>query len=135
VSSNLCWPYIAGFFDGEGSVILPQGRGYITPVVQIYQGGPFGQSALCEIGEWIAPFGINSRVSAGRSGHGKTVYVLRLDGRQSAGQFLINVLPYLKIKKTAAQDVLRFIRIYKRRDGRKDYWRHGQCGGIAAVVK
>lgn len=118
---KLTWPYIAGFFDGEGTIFMRQGSDMIQPIAAIYQGGPNGKRLLEEMQEWMRLYGVKARGPiAMRSGHGKAVHMLRMEGRQAVGQFVINALPYLRIKKTQSQDILRFIRMYKRRDGRKD---------------
>lgn len=127
---NFSWPYIAGFFDGEGSVFLRSGCNYIAPIVQIYQGGPSGKALLEAMQSWLAERGIERAViSCPRpSGHGKVVFVLRFEGRRDVSRFISSALPHLHIKKAAAQDVLRFVRMYPQRRGRRGDW---QCKGIA----
>lgn len=136
---NFSWPYVAGLFDGEGTIFMRCGQNGIVPVAAIYQGGKHGQGLLDSLREWLMPYGAKcfSKCAPNRSGFNKPVYVLTLRGRNPVGQFIIYALPYLNVKKTQAQDILRFIWMYDFRPGKAGDWRgevgHSGCRGKAIV--
>jgi hypothetical protein len=112
----MSWQYIAGFFDGEGSIAT--GAGYNSRRVGIYiaQSGDRGLWVLTEIQKFLADCGIKSSVFAtgkiGKNGMTKQAYRLGVCGFISARDFLVAVFPYLYIKKTFAQDVLRYDKLF-----------------------
>jgi intein/homing endonuclease len=116
---QLSWEYIAGFFDGEGSVGIYQNRarrGFGSPVVALVQSGDRGKKLLTEISEFLSSRGVKSYLGRTRKVKVKdthtTCHVLRVCNRPGVTLFLRGVFPYLRIKKIEAQDVLRFLSIF-----------------------
>lgn len=104
------WPYIAGFFDGEGNISVP--LGHSTVIVNITQAGSRGRETLEEISQFIGTYGLRSRVSFRvQLENRQPVYMLWTRPLDSI-KFLEKVLPYLRIKRTKAQDVIRFKRLF-----------------------
>ena len=109
------WAYIAGFFDGEGSV-FPLMHNRRSPVVEISQSQTRGFLLLTEIQQFLGIHNILSTVKplrARRSSLGKRpMYKLRIGHSNDALQFLQTAMPYLRVKRAEAQDVIRFHRMY-----------------------
>lgn len=112
----MSWQYIAGFFDGEGSIgtgVHSTGR---QATAYIAQSGPVGLLTLRRISEFLTENGIkNSVFESGKAGkHLRTMpsYRLALCGYTSVVKFLTALFPYLYIKKTFAQDILRYHKLY-----------------------
>jgi len=119
----ITWPYIAGFFDGEGNINLPlYGRGSGSPRIAIDQTRERGRVLLEGIRSFLDANGIplsavyvcRRKVPEKHAEH----WTLRIQQRESSIAFLEAVLPYLHIKKTEAQDIVRFSRLYPRLSGR-----------------
>lgn len=100
------WAYIAGFFDGEGNVCIPLGHN--TVILNITQAGERGKETLEEIIAFLAQQGIRASCAKRRleAANRKPVYGLWVHPTTAEG-FLKGVLPYLRIKRTIAQDILR----------------------------
>lgn len=99
------WAYIAGFFDGEGNVGMPLGHN--CPLLNITQAGDVGRLLLEEIKDFLATEGIHCRIeSVSIVLNHKPCYRIRMNAG-SVVAFLVKVMPYLRIKRTIAQDVLR----------------------------
>ena len=115
----LSWPYIAGFFDGEGCVRIYTRSGKRICAaharIHITQTGNRGRVLLENMAEFLSALDINGVVRrAGvprRSNHAQA-WTLTFDKRESARKFLIYILPHLTIKKVEAQDVLRYLTMY-----------------------
>lgn len=108
------WSYVAGFFDGEGNIHMSFG-GRCKTRIAIYQSGERGLVILKEIARFLAEEDmIESRiVTSDRSSKGwKEMHQLAITQRDCVRCFLSWILPYLRIKKVEAQDVLRYFRIY-----------------------
>lgn len=125
------WAYIAGFFDGEGSLNMKRGYlgknalvSYIVPIrLFITQGGADGLSVLQSICGFLIRNGIRAIIGKGsmRSplSH-RLVYDLQVTDYSSLTKILSGLLPYLRLKKTAIQDSLRFMKLYPpRRKGNR----------------
>lgn len=109
--------YIAGFFDGEGSIVITstgkranQGRD-LCLVVSLVQ-------ADRTILEWVrlvldCKGGIHSRARAGSLGD-KECFALQWGGA-SAARVLSKLLPYLRVKKGKAEIALDFQATMQRR--------------------
>lgn len=105
---DLSWQYIAGFFDGEGHITFSQNR----LQAGIAQAGKIGYQTLAEIKTFLLSHGITSSL------HGKIQildhkpqYTLSFSRRQVVA-LLEHLMPYLRIKKVKAQDVLRYRKLY-----------------------
>ena len=113
----LSWQYIAGFFDGEGHICFHDGsvarRGalYCT----IVQTKDEGLWLLDDISEFLRGYGITSKVhSNGAPTSDKHAQCYRIDilGWDNSVKFLSHMMPYLRIKKLKAQDVIRYHKVY-----------------------
>ena len=96
------WKYIAGFFDGEGSITQTQGRHrlYIT-------------QANLEVLELIKAFVGYGKVSpiTKRKNHWKDAWVYFIGDMHQVQQFLEGILPYLIVKKDKAKNAIVEIRL------------------------
>ncbi len=110
------WPYVAGFFDGEGC-IAHVNPGKISWRVSITQ---TDVHALDLVTEFLNSNGIktfrhnDSKPFTGKSGHmgRRPCFSIWMGGRTGVVNFLSAVLPYLIVKKIQAQDLLRFLKMY-----------------------
>lgn len=99
------WAYIAGFFDGEGNVCMPLGSN--TVLLNITQAGDRGRETLEEIITFLESHKIQANYRKRQDiVNRKPVYMLWVRPTYAA-LFLLGVLPYLRIKRTIAQDILR----------------------------
>jgi len=85
--------YLAGFFDGEGSVgIYDRGQGYYVLVVSLAQSGKHGETILKALQSKYGGYvGINK-------GPGKTMWKWNIAANK-AKVFLDDIAPYLVVKK------------------------------------
>lgn len=107
----MSWPYIAGFFDGEGNVRL---SGSLSSVqLSLHQSGKRGKKVLETIRDFLLnEHGISSRV-AEREERTKNQPMFRLYiyNRVGVVMFIHGVMPYLHVKKVECQDLLRYLTI------------------------
>jgi hypothetical protein len=105
---DLNWSYIAGFFDGEGHATLSKHK----LQAGITQAGEMGRVTLGEIRDFLIQYGIKARLYPKKqvTGH-KKLYMLSFSP-SSAESFLRSLLPYLRIKRTTAQDILRYRKMF-----------------------
>jgi len=113
------WAYIAGFFDGEGNIAIKRHSrnwGYGFPLCRTVQAGDRGFRILTKIKDFLEVEEIRSRISVKRdSAHiHQDCYDLSIDGWLGVNKFLTFLLPYLEVKRTEAQDILRYRRLYPR---------------------
>lgn len=108
---KISWEWIAGFFDGEGSigVYTNNARACGMTTASVSQAGDRGEKVLKEIQEFLTQRGIKSYLGCKKNVRIKDVWALRILARSSLDPFLRGILPYLRVKKLEAQDVLRFI--------------------------
>jgi hypothetical protein len=113
----MSWEYLAGFFDGEGTVYLPSTGTAIGPRLSIAQSGTEGLAVLTEIGQFFAEQGIKSAI-ARRKHHkprlvegSRPVWMLSMAKRADVEIVMSRLLPFLRIKKVATQDILRFLKL------------------------
>lgn len=103
------WAYVAGFFDGEGSVGMhskpTDGYQSYRLFVQIAQKST---GVLHQIQAFLAAQGIGAGTFVHRPSR---THQLTLTG-DSAFNFLSGVLPYLVVKKTITQDAVRLRRLF-----------------------
>ena len=110
------WAYIAGFFDGEGSLGLNKlGANSNCWRVSLAQGTvPVLEEMKC----FLEEEGISSRLELNTNlfhmstKNHKSVHQLRITVRADVVKFCRGVLPYCIVKKTVVQDAIRFLRIY-----------------------
>jgi len=109
------WAYIAGFFDGEGSVVSMMNYA-LSPSIEMSQSKVVGKLLLEDIQKFLKENGIESSVRerlTSPSHLGKQpVYNLRLRSVEGVQKFILSTLPYLRIKRAVAQDVMRFRKLY-----------------------
>jgi hypothetical protein len=103
--------YLAGFFDGEGTFHLGQqiknGKNYPHHTVMLSQSGEDGLKLLEEI---QTQYGgkIYQHLRAGEHKATKPAYKLYWR-KQEASQLIPQLLPFLRLKKTAAEQVLMYV--------------------------
>lgn len=112
----MTWGYIAGFFDGESTVAVATHSTGRKSGAYIAQSGPRGLIVLTEIQEFLETQGIKSSVfqTGVASQHKRTMpsYRLAVNGFVGVTNFLSQMLPYLRVKRTVAQDILRYNKMY-----------------------
>ena len=104
------WGYIAGFFDGEGSVGLSRNKrtGNARFYVSIAQSEKNdGFWVLSKVAEFLRAHGVSVK-----SVSGSTNFNLQINNLSGIRAFLEGVLPYLMVKKVLAQDCLRYLIMY-----------------------
>lgn len=99
------WPYIAGFFDGEGNVGIPLGHN--TVLLNITQAGRSGLEVLEEIKCFLGIHGIKSRVYQRKVIENRQVVYMLWVSPTNSMTFLSKVMPYLRVKRTKSQDIIR----------------------------
>lgn len=109
--------YIAGFADGEGCFRLPMGHCTKTPIIQISQTGRLGNTVLNEIKDFLVTMGIEHARVCNHKVHirKKLMYTLIISNFKESLQFLELVMPFLRIKRHTAQDLIRFLKMYPSR--------------------
>lgn len=131
------WEYIAGFFDGEGCVNTTTRKveGTQCVTVTIAQSNADGvekpPAVLLEISAFLSEVGIVHNISGGRKYLRQTttsdgrkinttrpIYNLQIQNRHGIIAFLTGVRPFLRVKKTKSEDVLRFFKMYPDMRGR-----------------
>lgn len=108
----LNWSYVAGFFDGEGNIETMQPT---APRIAIGQAGAIGLLCLNNISSFLRQQGVESRIANFEKPLGlgkKPMHYLRIIGREPCGRLLSSMLPYLQVKKTMAQDTVRFLKLF-----------------------
>ena len=105
------WAYVAGFFDGEGSISI-SGSQVRSPrfVIQIAQKS---RIVLDKIQTFLSTRGINSRVYARTdAAHVNGMHNLYIGTADDVLKFLRNVRPYVIVKKQTAEDAMRLSILY-----------------------
>src|SRR5467141_2483085 len=104
------WEWLAGFFDGEGSINMCMGGNRATVSCTLTQAGTVGLKVLTDVRLFLQGQGISSCLVHRQrpKSHWTTCHELRLGGRVAVMPFLRGLFPHLKIKKVKAQDVLRY---------------------------
>ena len=97
----MTWEYIAGFFDGEGSITY-NGKGYRISIAQTNK--EVFDKMLRSIG-----CGMIFEVKKRRE-HWKQSWVYYIAKQEDVLYFLVTCLPFLIVKKTLAQKTIRVLR-------------------------
>lgn len=125
----LSWPYIAGFFDGEGNIcVYARNRGLSggMPKASLCQTGRRGLNLLTAISNFLLAAGIPSNIytisTAKYNPRATTCYSLCITGTDNVCTFAKRIIPYLHIKKAEAQDVVRYMSIYVPMDRAPKAW-------------
>ena len=102
---EITWPYIAGFFDGEGNISLTKhGCGNIN--VNLYQKR---RDVLDRITNFLKAHNFDANIYVDK----REQHTFRISGGRNASlKFLNSILPYLIVKKTEAQDVIRYFTMF-----------------------
>jgi hypothetical protein len=112
------WDYLAGFFDGEGSMLLTTDRAgerkSINVQVAFYQSD---KNILLLIKEFLGKNGIGCGVYAQSTRRAspltrKQMYVLIIPNRCNVVLALTQLVPRLHVKRHWAEDILRFLKVY-----------------------
>ena len=116
---RMSWPYIAAFLDGEGFIStgsFDTQHGNVNPgrlVIGFAQKEP---KVLIEIQNFLTsqeiPFKLYKFKSGSSLSKGSIMHTLRGFSKDGNFKFLNNVLPYLVVKKTLAEDAFRLMKIY-----------------------
>lgn len=118
------WAYVAGFTDGEGYIGWARGKcrpvdsvascNNGSPRILLGQSGERGLMLLEAIKSFLEENGIHSTVGKHKAPkrYNLQPYRLQISGRQDAHRFLASTLPFLFMKRTPAQDILRFMKVY-----------------------
>src|SRR5882724_11902860 len=95
---NISWAYIAGFFDGDGTVATSKRMG---TRVHLYQSGDIGYSALQKMGQFLNEEGIAWSFSSLHRGNPKwkTAHSLAILRQSDVKLFLQKVHPWVRTRK------------------------------------
>lgn len=115
------WAYVAGFFDGEGTLggcgTAKGQSGKCRVFARMYQQNPH---ALCVIRDFLANQGIGTTIVTTRRGGfaGHPMNALNIPIR-SIPAFLAGVRPYVLVKKQLVEDIARYLALYPAMTGRE----------------
>jgi hypothetical protein len=108
------WAYLSGLFDGEGTFSIYHHKG------QSSNGNPYDSTAIrieitntkIQLMEWLVKhFGGQYYHHRRASAKHNIAYGWRPKGRKNSEQLLLNILPYLVIKKEQAKIALEYVRL------------------------
>lgn len=109
------WAYIAGFFDGEGSICLNGNRGFLSYVVHLPQAEQ-RVKCLYDIKEFLESEGLhvslNERKHKQQNENRSRMFNIRIARRNDVMKFIEGIMPFVIGKKLLSQDTWRFFRIY-----------------------
>jgi len=127
--------YIAGFFDGEGWVGMSRAAKGVNVRVRIVQTAERGRILLEEIQTFMAVFNVKSSVRIAPTGDTarKILWVLEITSRRSVLEFLQRVMPFIHIKRTEAQDVIRYCTIFPIMPQRQRQRLAAEAGYVAKI--
>ena len=102
--------YLAGFLDGEGSIVISKGGQFVRPAICFY-------NSHLETMDWIADKLGQIRYTRSSDPrrdkrHTKTNYAIMVRTASDIITLLKLLLPYLRIKKNQARLMLRFMDTY-----------------------
>lgn len=113
---RVSWEYIAGFFDGEGSVStcnFSLRPGVAATIVTVSQTGAEGFAILTLIRNFLWDREIKGYVhSQARRAPYRQMHHLKICARKSVTTFLWQMLPRVSVKRVIVQDTLRFYTLY-----------------------
>jgi len=117
----ITWQYIAGFFDGEGTLGWNSAQDTFQLQVNIAQNEANNRCKVLEaIQRFLNREGIPSNlypVSQKKKGFSQVpILILQINGgREGKAKFLSRCLPYLWVKKVHVQDTLRTLQLFSMR--------------------
>lgn len=109
----IIWAYVAGFFDGEGSLDLRGRR------IAIYQRD---DGCLKTIAQWLMEHEVKCKVDIRKTPRKTNFLVigqescLRISDFRSTYRFLREIRPYVIVKKQKVEDLWRFYTMYPKLD-------------------
>jgi len=111
----ITWPYLAGFFDGEGSLgtYNNNSRAGGNSTLTLCQSGERGREVLVAIKAFLGEHGIPSYLSDRKASDGpimtrQALWYLRVVGRKNLLKLLPAIRPYVIVKKQIVEDTYRF---------------------------
>ena len=108
--SDAFWPYLAGFFDGEGSITSAGYYGRVALGLQITIAQK-PREVLDVVVQRLAARDIKATVYGGTENR-KHIHHIVIGGMKSQRRFLEGVLPWLIVKRIIAQDALRILKVF-----------------------
>lgn len=110
----MTWAYIAGFFDGEGTIWFPlaKKRGRMAPTASMFQ---TDITPLKKIKEFLEVHGIKTYEYSTKLKNPiskKIIHRLQMRSKKDVELFLYHISPYLIVKKKLAEDVWRWCKIF-----------------------
>ena len=135
---KVSWDYIAGFFDGEGSVSTMNFTHRDTlaaTIVTLSQTGAEGERILSDINRFLWENGVKGYVhSQIRRARYRQMHHLKICARDSVQGFLEAMLPRVSVKRVIVQDTLRFIKVFPSIHGPITSLRNRERGKQGAVI-
>lgn len=116
---QVTWEWLAGFFDGEGTARIGRSNS-ISPMWQLVQAGDRGERVIREVASFITQQGVKRYTLYSRAANypGKDIvsrlecWLLQVFSREDVILIYRGMLPYLRVKKTDVQDILRYCILY-----------------------
>lgn len=113
---RVTWDYIAGFFDGEGSLSMmnfSHRNTLAAAIVTISQSGEEGLQILSAIRDFLGTQGIKGYIQTQtRRANYRVMHHLKISARSGVTAFLQEVRGRVHVKRVVVQDVLRFFTLY-----------------------
>lgn len=130
--------YIAGFFDGEGSVstmCFTHRTGLQATIVTLSQSGTEGLRILTAIRDFLGVEGIKGYIhTQARRANYRVMHHLKISARDSVVRFLEAMLPRSSVKFVVTQDTLRFHKLYPSLRGPITAERNRERGKYGALL-
>ena len=105
MAPTFSWQYVAGLFDGKGSICTTINKGYPSIRVYIPQSGEEGLRVLTQLADWLVDNGISAYVREAKLCETRKLfkttlpaYRLYITRQESIIGFLDYILPFLNIK-------------------------------------
>ena len=99
------WPYVAGIFDGEGSIHAHRTSGHLALKITI-------TGTDIRLMKWLlGNFGGKFYARTKKTSGGRTAYYWMPSGKKNKVTFLLSTLPYLLLKREQANLGLEFLRL------------------------
>ena len=120
------WSYVAGFFDGEGSVVLVRSRWNGSE--KVYPTINFTNTCN-DVVLWVKEFleqydiTIHYRAKNRPTVNRLVVYELAISDKKSIMEFINHIRPYLKVKGDAVDNAAK---VLKNNMTREEYWNRGR---------
>lgn len=107
------WGYVAGFFDGDGTVRFDLTGARHNPTLCFYQSQ---KNVLLDIRDFLLFHSVESKLTivkarVNRFGSSES-YMLRIIKWNDVEKLCREMLPYLFVKESTIRDILRFRKIY-----------------------